>query len=44
MVEAEIEEIDEDGDDATEIEQQIDKLILYTFREIPERKEEIKQP
>lgn len=39
MIEAEIEE--EQEDDEVEIEEQIDKLIRFTFREIPERKEEV---
>lgn len=44
MIEAEIEEeAEEDSDDEGGVEDQIDKLIAFTFREIPERKEEAKE-
>jgi len=39
MIEAEIEE---DGDEEDDVEAQIDKLLEFTFREIPERQKEIK--
>jgi pre-mRNA-splicing factor SYF1 len=43
MIEAEIEEeAEEDSEDEGGVEDQIDKLIAFTFREIPERKEEAK--
>jgi pre-mRNA-splicing factor SYF1 len=44
MIEAEIEEEaeEEESDDEGGVEDQIDKLIAFTFREIPERKEEVK--
>lgn len=44
MIEAEIEEEaeEEESDDEGGVEDQIDKLIAFTFRDIPERKEEAK--
>ena len=40
MIEAEIEE-EEPEDDDDDAETQIDKLLLFTFRDIPEKKEEV---
>ena len=46
MIEAEIEEEAadlEDEEDDGGVEDQIDRLITFTFRDIPERQEEVKQ-
>jgi len=46
MIEADIEEDAEDADEGgttKDVEQQIDRLLSFTFREIPERQEEVKQ-
>jgi hypothetical protein len=46
MIEAEIEEeaadLEDEEDDGC-VENQIDRLIAFTFRDIPERQEEVKQ-
>lgn len=41
MVEAEVADVDEDDESDDDVETKIDQLLEFTFRDIPERKEEV---